>query len=205
MRTSLAALLEEPGGADDLLARLADPARPVGVDQLRALYRALARLDPDAVEPPERLRVPGHGVVPAADVLVLDAPDLAPFLAGRPVLAVPADLSEPLASVLGLDLASEAVPAPVTSRGEEQAVPAAVRRVLPSAPGTWMEHGSLVAGGREVDWRVVGGVVHAATLDGMARGLAWRAGAWERRLLVGAVLAEPERAEELLAEAELDR
>ena len=42
VRTSLAGLLAEPGGADELLARLADPARAVTRPQLRALWLALA-------------------------------------------------------------------------------------------------------------------------------------------------------------------
>jgi hypothetical protein len=41
-------------------------------------------------------------------------------------------------------------------------------------------------------------------VDGLARGLSWAAGRWEQRLLVAAVLAEPDRVAELLAEARLD-
>ena len=42
VRTSLADLLAEPGGADELLSRLGDPARLVSRPQLRALWAALA-------------------------------------------------------------------------------------------------------------------------------------------------------------------
>ena len=42
VRSSLADLLAEPGGADELLARLGDPARLVSRPQLRALWAALA-------------------------------------------------------------------------------------------------------------------------------------------------------------------
>ena len=42
VRTSLAELLAEPGGADELLDRLADPARPVTRAQLRPCGPALA-------------------------------------------------------------------------------------------------------------------------------------------------------------------
>ena len=45
VRSSLADLLAEPGGADDLLARLGDPARLVSRPQLRALWAALASAD----------------------------------------------------------------------------------------------------------------------------------------------------------------
>jgi hypothetical protein len=42
--------------------------------------------------------------------------------------------------------------------------------------------------------------VHASTLDGLARGLAWVGERWDRRLLLAAVLTEPGRADELVAE-----
>ena len=42
--------------------------------------------------------------------------------------------------------------------------------------------------------------MHAATVDGLARGLAWSDGEWDRRHLLAAVLAEPERVDDLLAE-----
>ncbi|MCZ9338667.1 molecular chaperone Hsp90, partial [Streptomyces sp. TRM76130] len=44
VRTSVAALLDEPGGAAELLDRLADPERPVTAAQLHGLYGALADL-----------------------------------------------------------------------------------------------------------------------------------------------------------------
>ncbi len=51
------------------------------------------------------------------------------------------------------------------------------------------------------------GAVHAATVDGLARALAWAAGRWDARLLVAAMLdAADDRAriEELLAESGLE-
>jgi hypothetical protein len=48
------------------------------------------------------------------------------------------------------------------------------------------------------------GIVHAATLEGLARGLAWAADRWDARLLLAAALAEPDRIEELLAERAWD-
>ncbi len=53
-------------------------------------------------------------------------------------------------------------------------------------------------------WRGPDGSVHAATVDGLARGLAAAAGRWDARLLVAAVLADPGRADELRAEALLE-
>ncbi len=93
VRSSLSDLLAEPGGADELLDRLADPARPVTRPQLRALWSALALpAYPDEVSPPDRVRAV-HGdkiiVADAADVLILDAPDLWPLVADRPLVLVP--------------------------------------------------------------------------------------------------------------------
>ena len=82
VRTSLAELLAEPGGADELLARMADPGRPVTRAQLRALWTALAAVAEAA--PPDRVRVVcGNEIVvaDAGDALVLDAPDLWPLVA----------------------------------------------------------------------------------------------------------------------------
>jgi len=217
VRVSLDELLAEPGGADVLLYRLADPARPVGRAQLRAIYAALARLAEGHLMPmglaqghlmptggPTSVRVPagpGTRVVPAGEACVVDAPDLLPFLSGRPYLPAPPSEAGALADVLGLPLASEQVPAPVESVGAVVPVPEVVRRALPNGPDTYVEHEQLIAGGRDVDWRCVGGpfdgVVHAATSDGLACGLAWVAGAWERRLLVAALLSDPDRADEL--------
>ena len=163
--------------------------------------------DPDLPEP-AAVRVPagpGTAVVPAADAVVLDAPDLLPLLAGRRVLAVPPGLAAPLADLLGVELASELADVTVASAGVRREVPHAVRAILPGAPDTWLEHEEVrLAGGHDVDWRVDRGEVHAATLDGLARGLAWAAGRWSARGDVAALLAEPGRAEELALEADLD-
>jgi hypothetical protein len=205
LRTTLAALLAEADGPDELLDRLAEGSVP-GVEQLRGIYRAVAELDRERVSSPKRIRLlpDTSRVVDAEAVVVLDAPDLAAVAGDRPLLVAPARVGVRLAHVLGLRLASEVVHAPVESRGTSRPVPESVRAVLPSAPTTWIEHDELVVAGRAVDWRVERGVVHAATVDGLARGLAWAAGAWERRWLLAAVLAEPDRARELLAEAALD-
>ena len=90
VRTSLAELLAEPGGADELLDRLADPGRPVTRAQLRALWTALAAVAEAA--PPDRVRaVCGDEMVvaDAGDALVLDAPDLWPLVAAQPLVLAP--------------------------------------------------------------------------------------------------------------------
>ena len=92
VRTSLADLLAEPGGPDELLARLADPARLVSRPQLRALWAALAAGGALVLSPVDRVRaVRGAEVVlaDADDVLVLDAPDLWPLLADEPLVLAP--------------------------------------------------------------------------------------------------------------------
>ncbi|MFJ2704918.1 sacsin N-terminal ATP-binding-like domain-containing protein [Streptomyces sp. NPDC087428] len=202
VRTSVAALLDEPGGAAELLGRLADEDRPVGPVQLHSLYTALAELDPEQVTLPDELRAVVDGevrVVDAADAVIADAPDLLPLTAGLPLLPVaPANAAE-LAELFQVRRLGESVEAEVTSEGEEHRVPESVRILLGAGtPDTYVEHGELRAGGVELDWRrTPDGIVHAATLEGVAAGLAWAAGQWPRRFEVAALLEDPSRTEEL--------
>jgi len=50
----------------------------------------------------------------------------------------------------------------------------------------------------------VDGHVHASTTDGLARGLCWITGRWERRHLVAALLRDPQTLPMLRAEADLE-
>ncbi|GGQ05513.1 sacsin N-terminal ATP-binding-like domain-containing protein [Streptomyces roseolilacinus] len=202
VRTSVASLLDEPGGAAELLGRLADPDREVTGAQLHGLYSALAELDPEQVTLPDELRAVVDGevrVVDAADAVVADAPDLLPSAGGLPLLPVAPSRAADLAELLQVRRLSEVVVAEVTTQGEEHEVPAAVRVLLgPAAPTTYVEHEELVAGGVELDWRITpDGTLHAATLEGVAAGLAWAAGQWPRRFEVAALLEDPSRTEEL--------
>ncbi|NJP46916.1 sacsin N-terminal ATP-binding-like domain-containing protein [Actinacidiphila epipremni] len=201
VRTTVAALLDEPGGAAELLARLADPDLPVAPAQLHGLYAALAVLDPDQVTLPDELRAVVDGetaVVDAADALVADAPDLLPLAAGLPLLPVPPRLAAELAELLQVRRLSETVEAAVVSQGEPHEVLPAVHDLLPGAPTSYVEHEELLLNGDiEVDWRYVDGVLHAATVEGVAAGLAWAAGRWERRFELAALLEDPSRTEEL--------
>ncbi|MFE2101325.1 sacsin N-terminal ATP-binding-like domain-containing protein [Streptomyces sp. NPDC059468] len=202
VRTSVAALLDEPGGAVELLDRLADPERPVTAAQLHALYGALAELDPEQVTLPDELRAVTDGrvtVVDAADAVVVDSPDLLPFTSGVPLLPVRPSRAAELAELFQVRRLSESVTGEVTSEGTEHDVPDPVRVLLgPRTPGTYVEHEELVVDGVEIDWRVTGdGVLHAATLEGVAAGLAWAAGQWPRRFEVAALLEDPSRTEEL--------
>ncbi|MFC8534479.1 sacsin N-terminal ATP-binding-like domain-containing protein [Streptomyces sp. NPDC057249] len=202
VRTSVAALLDEPGGAAELLGRLADEDRPVTGVHLHALYTALSALDPEQVTLPDELRAVVDGevrVVDAADAVIADAPDLLPLTGGLPLLPVaPAHAAE-LAELFQVRRLGESVEAGVTSDGEEHEVPESVRVLLgPATPDTYVEHGELRAGGVELDWRrTPDSVVHAATLEGVAAGLAWASGQWPRRFEVAALLEDPSRTDEL--------
>ncbi|MFD6229960.1 sacsin N-terminal ATP-binding-like domain-containing protein [Streptomyces sp. NPDC060232] len=202
VRTSVAALLDEPGGAAELLGRLADPEREVTDRQLHGLYGALADLDPEQVTLPDELRAVVDGevlVVDAADAVIADAPDLLPLAAGLPLLPVSPSRAADLADLLQVRRLSDTVPAEVTTPGEEHEVPESVRVLLgPATPATYVEHEELVAGGTELDWRrTPDGTLHASTLEGVAAGLAWSAGQWPRRFEVAALLEDPSRTAEL--------
>ncbi|TQK45367.1 hypothetical protein FBY35_6928 [Streptomyces sp. SLBN-118] len=202
VRTSVAALLDEPGGAAELLGRLADPSRPVGAAQLHALYTALADLDPEQVTLPDELRAVVDGevrVVDAADAVVADAPDLLPLTGGLPLLPVTPSRAAELAELFQVRRLSETVPAEVTTQGEEHEVPESVHVLLgASTPATYIEHDELIAGATELEWRrTPDGVIHASTLEGVAAGLAWSTGQWPRRFEVAALLEDASRTEEL--------
>ncbi|MGA5359898.1 sacsin N-terminal ATP-binding-like domain-containing protein [Streptomyces purpurascens] len=202
VRTSVAALLDEPGGAAELLDRLAEPEREVADAQLHALYGALAELDPEQVTLPDELRAVVDGrveVVDAADAVVVDSPDLLPFTSGVPLLPVRPSRAADLAELFQVRRLSESVTGEVDSEGVEHDVPEPVRVLLGRlTPASYVEHEELVVDGVEIDWRLTNdGVLHAATLEGVAAGLAWAAGQWPRRFEVAALLEDPSRTEEL--------
>ncbi|MEV6754929.1 molecular chaperone Hsp90 [Streptomyces sp. NPDC051214] len=202
VRTSVAALLAEPGGAAELLERLADPERTVSAAQLHALYGALADLDPEQVTLPDEVRAVVDGevvVVDVADAVVADAPDLLPLAGGVALLPVEPRRAGDLAELFQVRRLSETSAVEPAGEGAEHPVPESVRLLLgPATPGTYVEHEELVAGGVELDWRrSPDGTVHAATLEGVAAGLAWAAGQWPRRFEVAALLEDPSRTEEL--------
>jgi hypothetical protein len=206
VRTSLAELLAEPGGADELLERLADPGRPVTRAQLRALWTALAAVA--EATPPDRVRVVcGDKIVvaDAGDALVLDAADLWPLVAAQPLVLAPHDRATRLADLLDLPLVSEEIAGLVESSPVRRPVPAIISAVLPDAPATYYAHDPLIVDGSSVPWRHTLGAVHAAGPGGLACGLAWASGIWSARHLLAALLGDPGAAVRLLAEADLDR
>ncbi|GAB2880244.1 sacsin N-terminal ATP-binding-like domain-containing protein [Streptomyces mayteni] len=202
VRTTARALLAEPGGAADLLGRLADPESIVVPAQLHGLYALLADLDPADVTLPDELCAVvdgGIAVVPAAEALVADAPDLLPLAAGRALLPVPPERAAALAAVLDVRPLSAAVPAPAPEGGTLRDTPGEAHALLgPDTPATYREHDELVVDGVELDWRLTAdGTLHAATVEGLAAGLAWATGQWPRRFELAALLEDPSRTEEL--------
>jgi hypothetical protein len=121
------------------------------------------------------------------DPMHLQRTDLAPF-----VVAPDAGGAAALAGALDLPLAADLAAGEVEEDGRSVPVPDAVAALLPDAPATWCEHDELVVDGVEVDWWVEDdGRVHASTLDGLARALAYEAGAWSLRPAIAEVLLEP--------------
>ena len=209
VRTSLADLLAEPGGADELLSRLGDPARLVSRPQLRALWAALASAGGDvlALSPVDNVRaVRGAEVVlaDANDVLVLDAPDLWPLLADQPLVLAPYELAGRLADLLDLPLASEEIAGTLDAPGQRHPVPGVIATVLPDAPPHYQAHDKLTVDGIELPWRYLDGEIHAASPAGLGCALAWQAGQWTVRHLLTALLADPDGADRVLADADLD-
>ncbi|MEE2036613.1 ATP-binding protein [Nocardiopsis sp. CT-R113] len=210
VRATLADLITDPEGPDDLLARLADPARHVDRASLRLVWTALALVDTELVTPPSRVRAVRGGEIVVADAeeaLVVDSPDLLPLLEGRPLVLAPDDAAEALADVLDLDLASESVTGRIGSAGQVRPVPGEADLFLDPAgepDRTYLHHEALTVDGVELEWYVGDGSVHASTTDGLARALCWRAGQWPRRHLVAAALRDPSSAARLLAEADLE-
>ncbi len=201
---SLADTVAEPGGADELLRRLADDDRALPAATWSALWPVLAACDPDEVDPPERVRVAPDRVADAADAVVVDRPEHLQVV-GEDALVLPLGLSHRVAELLDLALSSETVPEPALDDGTEREVPGPAHDLVAGLPSTWWQHDEITVAGRPVTWwRDDDGGVHATTYDGLARGLAAATGRWRDRLLLGASLEDPDRLGGLLAEARLE-
>jgi hypothetical protein len=170
------------------------------------VWRALARLavrDPDAVLDVDRLPAlvgaASVRTVPAGDAVVVTRAQ-AQHPAARPAVVVPAGAVEALADALDVDVAADRFHphADGAPAGVPSAVPAAVRAAFPAAPPTWVEHEDLRVDGASVAWWVEEDadgsgvpVVHAATTDGLADGLAEVVGR-RHRDRVARLLADPD-------------
>ena len=148
------------------------------------------------------MRAAGTGTALAG--LLDEAPDLgldAGFLRAIGVVTSVAQVAESPMVLPLLRAGVEVAGAEPDDAGVLLGVPDVAVQVLADVASTYVEHGELLVSGVDCEWWVdEGGIVHASTVDGLARGLAWSAGRWDVRLLLAAVLAEPERADELLAE-----
>jgi hypothetical protein len=170
VRTTLAALLAETEGPDELLYRMGDPDCELTHRQLHGLYSALALVELERIALPEEVRAlppmdpdsrrrPAHTVVvDVADAVVADAPDLVQLLDGYPLITVAPALAAALAERLHVSLASEVAGGRVLSEGTVHRVPEAVRELLPGCPEVYEEHEELLVVGPDgtdaaVDWR----------------------------------------------------
>ncbi|WP_433800154.1 sacsin N-terminal ATP-binding-like domain-containing protein [Actinomycetospora sp. CA-084318] len=161
-----------PAEADDLLARLADPARVVPAAAALAAHTALGeavharRLDVADVDPPDRVRTAGGAVVTAdpdrdPTPVVLDRPWLLGAVAASCVVPVAARHAAALAELLDLPVASEVVHGEVRSPGTATAWSALVdAAVWAAAAGRELPDGEVVVHER---LRV------AVTVDGATR------------------------------------
>ena len=137
---------------DDVLARLADPARDVSRAQLRGLDdwlsgRSVTRAGPRFARSRRRRVV----VVDASDAVIVDAPDLFALLGNYAIVPVVGSRAAELADRLDLPLASELADYSVVSQGSAHD-DAVVHDRLRVADVDGAE--------REVGWRLVDGTLH---------------------------------------------
>ncbi|MFR9728618.1 sacsin N-terminal ATP-binding-like domain-containing protein [Saccharopolyspora sp. MS10] len=206
--------VDDPEEAADLVARLGDPDRGVRAGTALRAHRELANavvdgvVPPGVAGPPESVRSISGAVVSAERAVVLDEPWMLGVLEAPLVVAGggPDQFdAEALAELLDLPLASEEGTMRVLAEGRAQSW-AEVGRVAGTCEllGIAVPSGEVVlhdglrvstrGGEQRVHWWVDGsGAVHAErTPDGLARALAWAAGAWESRFALAALLADPE-------------
>ncbi len=199
------------GDADpnDALDRLADPDRALTRAAVREIHARLA--DSGFSGQPAAVRAVRNGrlaVVPAADAVVVDAPDLRPLLGRLAIVPAPLSAARAVADLLDVALAGELSAYAVRSVGRERLVPAVAGELAVGIPSTYVEHEDLQvedADGRptRTAWRLVDGVVHARA-DGLGAALAWAAGRWADRWALSAVLRDPAVLPALLDDADLD-
>jgi hypothetical protein len=186
-------LLAEPGGADELLDRLLRPAGDLDARQLAAVYAVLGTWAEQASEdrwpqPRQQLRVldaGGSRVVGRGDCVVVTAPHHLPMAPGPHLVGSPM-----LADLLDLEVLQP--PGVLPGPGTERAVPSPLAAAV-AGVDTFREHDDLVVDRTRVDWWIDHDLVlHAATLDGLARAVAWHSGQWSRRFELAAMLSDPD-------------
>jgi hypothetical protein len=209
----------DPAGWSDLLDALGPVGAALPPAVASALWRALARAAVDGVTLdalPERL----PALVGPAEVRLVHADDA--VVVGEPMwlqrtdlgalVPAPTGTAAALAPLLDLPRCEDTAPGVVTTGSgpgpERVPTPPAVLALVPQAPAEWWEHEELHVDGVPVDWWVEGAgpgaAVHATHLAALARGLAQAAGDWPARHALETVLADADRAPELVTEAMLD-
>ena len=170
---------------DDVLARLADPARVVSRTQLRAID---GWLSDQLFEPPPAVRAVRAGrleVVDADAAVIVDAPDLLGLLGDWPLVPVAARRAAALADRLHVPLATELAAFPVLSAGAD---------VDDAVVHDGLQVADVDGVPREVGWRLVGDTLHVNSRQlafGLGRGRAWRDGQWAQRHRRTEELIEP--------------
>lgn len=198
VRERLDDLLAHAEGVADLLERSADPARPLTASQLVELYRRLGKVSRSAwPDPPERVRAvvtdedATTAVVVSSEVTVCVSPLHVPLTAGA-VITAPAGLGE-LLDCRDSNWLGDAEP---EQPGTPYPLPAVTPEwaARPEQGAGWFGHDELVVNGIAVDaWVSANGSVHASTVEGLARALAWRAGRWGARHQLAALLERPDQ------------
>ena len=211
VHTSLDRWLKQPGGVEELFTAMGDAALAVPPSLVPQLYAAVAEAVeerdelPDAPEQVLALKGGAWQVVNADTVVVAVAPHHAAVMAGA---FVPGDAT--LAELLDIDVSSDAAcgASAIASSGTVMSVPTVVRDVVRGdrVPTEYREHDALTVNDVEVDWWVTdAGEVHACTVDGLARGLAWASGQWRRRWELAALMSSSEGDDRLRSESYYDR
>ena len=186
-----------------VLQRLGEPERIVDAATCLRAWALLGECADLDVDPPTLVRVldgSGSRVVPPAQAVVCADPRWLQRSDLGGLVVVAADRAGDLAGLLDLPLSSELADGAVVADGTVADVPPEVATLVPDAPGQWCEHDELRVDGVAVSWWVDRAGVHAATTDGLARGLCFAAGAWAARHAVAHLLTEPGDAVRLATE-----
>ena len=205
VHSTLERWIQTPDGANDLLDAMADTDIAIGKELLAQLYASIAATEPpELVDPPDQLRAIVDGatrVCDANDVVVAVAPHHALVLRTPHIPG-----TRTLADLLDVDVSDDASCAASTIAGSGVERPVPPLPLLDASWRTYREHDELVINDVVVDWWVTDqGEVHAATLEGLARALAWASGHWLRRFELAASLERPESAEAFGVESLYDR
>ena len=211
IHTSLDRWLKQPEGVEELLTAMGDANLELPAVLMPPLYAAVAEVVderdelPDA---PQRVRALKGGawqVVDADEVVVAVAPHHAAVLTGA---FVPGN--ETLAELLDVEVSNDAAcdAAAIAASGSAMSVPTIVGDLVGGnrVVTEYREHDALSVNDVEVDWWVTDdGEVHACTVDGLARALAWASGQWHRRWELAALMSSADGDDRLRVESYYDR